>query len=316
CTKPDFRASDLWSVRDGAKPSGGYPPHLVDVLLAGRAPLPDGARWVEYALPTELLVHEIRTRAKPPQPAAEIQVAEIRFRVCRRIPIPLYYLIPLARAFRDAAAAQHRALTGSESQTLTGRDADGNIARGYEHAYYLPGLAEGSASLEKLVVRIPTGCLTRHELDALLGIERIRIDGSPYPVTVVPEETVATFVEPRKAKLWRSSTPFLPPLRHRKGRALTCLGQQIAACTAQLCGRRPFDVRSYPGCGGLGSVSSLLAHEYFGEELGEGGRRWTFARRLGFWLELSFDEPIALDVPVGRDRHFGAGQFSPVADGA
>src|SRR5690606_2434103 len=155
----------------------------------------------------------------------------------------------------------------------SGREIDGTIAQGHHHAYYLPRLRRGAVTLDDLVVRVPGGRLTRLELDALLGVGRIRVGGPGYPITVVPEAVVTAPAPPTPARRWRSITPFLPPLRHRRGRKETRVERQVIACAEDVCGRRPVQVESLPGPSGLGSVSSVLAHEY-----AEGG--WTLARRL------------------------------------
>jgi CRISPR-associated protein Csb2 len=316
CPGPDFRAADLWSVRGGRDTAGedGHPSHLVDTLLDRKMPVPCGARWIEYAVPTAILVHEIPPRVAPSIPAADVAVAEIRFRLNRRIPISIRYLVAVARAFREAAVEAHRGRSapGQISRTLTGREADGTIARGHEHAYYLPRLREGAVTIDEIVVRLPGGRLTRSELDAVLEVGHIRVGGRGYPITIVHESTVATPASSAPALQWRSTTPFLPPLRHRRGRDETCPEQQAAACAERLYGRRPAGVEMLPGPGGAGSVSSLLAHEYAGDDRNLKGRRWTLTRRLGFWLKLTFDQPVSLDTPLGADTHFGAGQFSPV----
>jgi CRISPR-associated protein Csb2 len=82
--------------------------------------------------------------------------------------------------------------------------------------------------------------------------------------------------------------------------------RQAEACVEALCGRRPTRIESLPGPGRLGSFSPLLAHEYE-----TGGRGWTLTGRLGFWLNLTFDERVVIGRPLGADAHFGAGQFVP-----
>jgi CRISPR-associated protein Csb2 len=315
CTAPDkFKASDLWSVQGGCNAgkhpnarSGGYPIHLVDKLIKEKMPLPCGARWVEYAVPAEALVHEIRPRVSAPPAKPSVNVAEIRFRLNRRIPIPLRYVVAVARAFRDAAVEAHRDRTGQMSLILSGRELDGTVARGHQHAYYLPRPRAGAVTLDELLVRVPGGKLTQEELDALLGVGRIRVGGRSYPITVVPEAVVASAKPAPEARQWQSVTPFLPPLRHRQGREETRVDRQAIACAEKVCGRRPAHVESLSGPGGLGCVSPVLAHEY-----GTGGRGWTLTTRLGFWLQLTFDEPVSLNWPLGADAHFGAGQFAPV----
>lgn len=316
CPAHDFRASDLWRVRSraGGVTGTAYPAHLVDVLLHNKMPLPDGARWIEYAVPRAVLVREIRPTAPPRRINPDIPVAEIRFRLNRRIPIPLRLLVAVARAFRDAAVSRHRNLTGTDSLTLSGREADGGIARGHKHAFYLPRLSFGRLTVDTITVRIPTGRLTGAEMEALLGVGRIRIDDSLYPITVVPEEIVAQIDYAVLATSWRSVTPFVPPLRWRHAGG-TDVDDQVARLAERVCGHRPASVRRLQVPGAPGNACTLLAHQYFGAE-DSPQRRWRLTTRVGFWLELAFDQPVALSIPLGADPHFGAGQLEPSASGA
>jgi CRISPR-associated protein Csb2 len=309
--REDFRASDLWSVRRHSTTNLGdnYPPHLVDTLLHKKMPLPDGACWVEYAVPERLLVHEIPPRRQIRTEEQCVKVAEIRFRLNRRIPIPLQSLIPVARAFRDEAVDRYRRLTGSISPTLSGRDLAGNVARGHLHAYYLPVLSTTRKNVETLRVYIPTGWLTRSELDALLGVTHITVGGSSYPITVVAEETVSNPPEPKPAMRWVSVTPFLPPFRYWRRRGRAAVEEQAAVCAQMACHCRPVVQR--PVGANFACISSLLAHQYYGSGSGAGRRPWMFTRRFGFWLELHFEEPVVLPPSLGGDAHFGAGRFDP-----
>lgn len=323
CTGEDFRAADLWSVREDESdretrrrtrrsPAGvadgnpdGYPPHLVDALLKRKKPLPDGARWVEYAVPEAIIVREIRPRPTPRQTQPQVKVAEIRFRLNRRIPIPLQSLVAVARAFRDVAVQRYGQISNVHSLILTGREADGSVARGHRHAFYLPQPSKTEPwKIESLLVRIPQGRLSQEELDALLGVFHIRIDGSPYPVTVVLE-SVAETLEAQEAQCWRSVTPFIPPLRYRPNRAKTTVEEQAADAAERACGVRPGSVQVVAGPAGIGKVSPVLAHKYSVEG------SWVLSRRLGFWLEINFDKPVILETPLGADAHFGANQFEP-----
>lgn len=314
-TAIDFGAVHLWSAQEGehGETVGGHPPHLVDALLSKKRPLPVGARWIEYALPAQALVHEIRPRAPSPESVAAKKVAKIRFRLSRRIPIPLRQLVAVARAFREAVVRLHRRISPAyDSRTLTGRESDGTVARGNDHAYYLPRFRTTEPTIDELVVRIPTTTLTRAEVDALLSVHRIRTGGGKYAITVVAEKEEPLIAVPTPAKGWRSTTPFLPPLRHRRGRDTTSVEEQAARCAERRCGRRPIRVKRVAGPGAAGSTTSLFAHEYGRDNQNRSGRSWRLTRRAGFWLELTFDELVTLDVPIGADAHFGAGQFSPI----
>ena len=230
----DFRASDLWTSRQpvasgkkAKKPRAvaeptGMPVHLVDVLLSERKPLPDGAHWIEYALPDRSVVDEL-PRVRPAQhPSAEshVKVREIRLCLCRRVPIPLVEAVAVARAYRAAAVRSFEAATrGAHSHTLTGREEDGSIARGHRHLYYLPQPEPGGLELTALLIRVPIGTSLRlEELDALMSVERIVFGAEErYPITVVPEQVNENALVP--AHRWRSVTPFLPPHQHRRARA-------------------------------------------------------------------------------------------------
>lgn len=308
CTTDEFEASYLWSPQDDRV--RGHPPHLVDALLKEKMPLPRGTRWVEYAVPAEALVHEIRPQiqsgasASPAPPT--VRVSEVRFRLNRRVPLRLLHIVAVARAFRDAVVEAHqRIANGQISPTLSGRQLNGTVAQGHQHAYYLPCLCPKAVTFDELVVRVPNGQLTRPELDALLSVERIRISGPKYPITVIAESIVESAANVTGAKCWCSATPFLPPLHHRQGRNGTQVEQQVTAACIQRRAPRPEHVERIRGPGGF-SISPILAHEYL---TGEG--HWTLTRRLGFWLKLTFNESVVLDTPLGADAHFGAGQFVP-----
>lgn len=325
----EFRASDLWSsrvVRPSKRrkkqtredeESAGMPVHLVDALLAARKPLPDGARWVEYALPTRSIVHEVaRSRRASVPEQKQVETKCIVFRLCRRIPIPLGEAVALARAYRDAAVRNYRANTGGpHSRTLTGREKDGSVALGNQHMYYLPQPGGGRSSLATLVLKVPLGTsLDQEELDALMSVERVVLEvGDRYPITVVPEQAgAAQLVE---ARTWKSITPFLPPLGHRSGRTATLLEMQLASCLERSCGVVPVRTAKARGPGGTGILTPVRAHQYFSPSATAQGRSgWRLTRRLGHWFTVEFDTPVVIGVPVGADAHFGLGQFAPIED--
>jgi len=183
-----FRAGHLWSaVGDEEAATVAHPPHLVDTLLSQKRPLPLGAQWIEYAVPARALVHEIPPRAPVREVVAAVQAAEIWFRLNRRIPIPLRQLVAVARAFREAAVRAHRRISLSHSRMLTGREADGTVAHGNDHAYYLPRFRNSELGIDELVVCIPKGTLTPAELDAVLGVHRLQAGDRKYAITAVAE---------------------------------------------------------------------------------------------------------------------------------
>jgi CRISPR-associated protein Csb2 len=323
CAADNFVASDLWAVREAgtrrsrtrrsqAASSGAaaHPRHLVEELLGKKKPLPDGARWIRYAVPRASLVSEIRRVSSPRAPDLDerITVAVVRFALNRRVPIPLADIVAVARGFRDAAVRSYEQLSGGvHSVALTGLDPDGSPVKGHHHVYYLPRRVTDGPAVDRLDVVIPGGSLARGELEALLNVETIRLrPGDPYPITVLPQEVEASYPARRAAERWRSATPFLSPLRHRTGRTATLPEQQLARLLGLQYGEHALQIKRTSGPGGHGVVTQVLAHNYADRR-----RPPMLISRVGFWFELSFPRPVTLRYPVGADAHFGLGQFEP-----
>ena len=320
-----FRAPDLWQPRPvvSAKKSKrgqavaattGAPVHLVDALLDHRKPLPDGCLRVQYAQPDGSIVHELAAKRAPRQPVPEvIDVKCLRFRLCRRIPIPIAEVVAVARAYRDEAVRIFKAANpGSHSRALTGREGDGLVARGNQHVYYQPQSAAHGLEISMIVVTaLPGLSLTRQELDALLAVERIRLRWNErYPITLIPETADGGDQVP--SQHWTSLTPFLPPHHHRPGRAETVPEEQLLSCIESSCGVRPVRVTAVKGPSGAGALTLVRAHEYGSAAQGSRGvRTWRLTRRFAHWFTVQFSAPVALTGAVGKDAHFGLGQFAP-----
>jgi CRISPR-associated protein Csb2 len=315
CASTDrgFQASDLWTSRGDAASEGCAPVHLVDALLSDRKPLPDGALRVEYAQPDGSIVHEILAARARRTPIPEItDVKSVRFRLCRRVPIPISEVVAVARAYREEAVRIFKAGNpGMHSRTLSGREEDGSVSKG-NHAFYLPQPAAGGLEIATCVVMLPDGLsLTRSELDALLAVERIRLRWNDrYPITVVPE--TANCEGPVPSQRWKSLTPFLPPHHHREARAETSPDQQLASCIEASCGALPVHIVATSGPKGLGTRTQVRAHEYGLAVPGSPSvRSWRLTRRFAQWFSVEFTTPVVLAHAVGKDAHFGLGQFAP-----
>lgn len=294
----------------------GAPVHLVDALLSDRKPLPDGALWVEYALPRQSVIHEApRKHTKAVVTSGALEVSTLVFRLCRRVPITVGDTVAVARAFRDAAVRSFAVATGgAHSRTLTGREADGTVEQEHRHLYYLPQPDTGTLEISSMVIRVPTGTLlSREELDALASVQQVRIDrGDRYPITVVPEGIDGTCLV--ASRRWKSLTPFLPSLRHRLGRTATTTEAQLASFANASFGITPI-VTAVPGPGGAGVRTPVRVHQYALAAKGKpAAPSWRFTRRLGHWFMLEFETPISIETSLGADAHFGLGQFFATED--
>ena len=296
-----FCASDLWGMESG----GG---HLVQAMIEEGRKRPPNTEWIDYALPQVLVRAQLPRRQTTAEPEERRRVATVRFGLFRRIPIRLPDLVRVARDIRDQAARSFKDRTGATSRRLTGREADGSIARGHQHAFWLPEPDTASGCLQGCTVWLPDGAggIDQRELDALLGVQRIFREDD-YPILVVAERVAETCPEPTRSRRWRSRTPFLAPLHSRRGRSELKPSEQLQRMVEETTGASP-RVTSTSGPGSLGRLTTVRAHLYQ-----RGTWRWT--NRAAAWFELEFDDPVVLPCPLGADAHFGLGRFVPEVAG-
>lgn len=302
-----FKVSDLWSLDGQQGAENELPRHLTDACIKARRPLPNGCEWMDYTLPAEAIVHELPRRRQREPCQHEVQVKEIRFRLTRRIPIPVEQTVRVARAFRDAVVRSFEHLCPStHSVALTGCRDDGAPQPGHEHVYYLPRPSERSRFLEVLAVNIPNGRLTTLELDALLSVERIRLaPGDPYPITVVAEAVLNILAQPlAPSRMWRSLTPLVVPERLQRDHCDAALADWVEQILGGAGLTTPFRLKSKL------KRATMSVHRY---ELNDScSKKVGFSHRWGYLLELDFDQPVTLPKPaIGKDAHFGLGQLEP-----
>lgn len=299
----EFRATNLWSLDS----EGGVTEHLVEAQIKRGRRLPLGARWVEYEVPPSMIAPELPVRRSRP-PVQRPRASTVRFRLFRRVPVPLGDMVALARDLRDQAVHRYEHLTGRTSLRLSGRDEDGSVSRGHAHAFYLPVPDAATGQVAEILVAIPGGedGIEPEELTALLGITTLW-RRERYPVLVVPEEILSARPAMTSARRWRSRTPFLPPLHSKRGKSEIGIAAQLAQMLSELCGREP-TASSVGGPAGCGRLTPVRAHLYAGS-----GNGWRWTHRAGQWFDLHFEQPVTISRPVGADAHFGLGQFVPVS---
>ena len=189
-TTAQFRASDLWQVRSAEKVESKiitnasasrqelHPGHLVESLIKARKPIPDGTEWAQYWMPRGGILNQLPGRKAPPKPRPARPAAELRFRLFRRVPIPISDTVLLARDFRNQAVARYHDGTGRHSVLLSGRTDDGGISRGHCHAFYLPRPASAGGFIDRMIIRLPggEGGVDQDVLDSLLRVSRLLPD--------------------------------------------------------------------------------------------------------------------------------------------
>jgi len=355
CPNPaDFRFTDLWSRRAAslAPDSPDAPPHLVDALLASDMKA-DGAAWFSYQMPEGwsqkwvVRTPRIARSASKPAPSVGPKVAHyLCFSLQCRVPLLPKFIVPLSERFR--AAANHHLCKvhgdGTVSFALLGhaKDRPADAVGDHQHAFYLPmaGRNNPAGALSDLHIWCPYG-FTQAEIEILLRINRLDWGSGKYPVrpvlTAMAKEPPAdVFFSTGKiaSRLWRSSSPFVPPRYfYRSGsgkRTLKAKDQpeyQLIECLK---------------AAGITTAGEIRRLSPVGRNPGDGQAQWDIVRtpenedspltdtmivpvhrpgssstqekerRVGLFFEIEFAEPVSLPVPaLGHSAHFGLGLFVP-----
>lgn len=265
----------------------------------------------------------------------------LRFSLQCRVPITGKFIVPLAEMFR-AAANSHLCKVFKDSPlspALLGKDANGPLA-GHRHAFYLPTAEDASqpGMLTDLHVWCPMG-FTRAEVDVLLRIRRLNWGNGRFPENPVliamgmqlpPEARLAVgehASHPLKSRIWRSATPFVPPLHFYRGnkanpklKANASPEHQLAqilrdagiATPVTIQRLPPWDIVRAPEGDNLIALPFDKAVEAEIHDAGSDSNRRPYHRRVGFFIQLTFDEPVTLPMPsLGHSAHFGLGLFKP-----
>ncbi len=363
CPAPgDFRFTDLWIRRSALQlhDPNTSPPHFVDTLLSSDMKA-DGAGWRSYKMPEDWpkkwivrTPRQQRTATESPKNLSEDlnKVAHyLRFSLQCRVPIPWRFAVDIAEKFR--AAANSYISEGVKSFALLGKMEDRpEEARGdHQHAFFLPTAEDPTlpGCLTDVHIWCPFG-FTRAEVDVLLKVRRLgwkdhRFPANPVLVAMAkepPKEArISTSAHP-PSRVWRSATPFVPPLHFYTGTkekpklkagaapekqlmdALRASGittscqvhrlrhdnksaHSLSRCDDEH--RMPFwdVVRAPAESDALDGGYEARTHHGSSENP---SRRHQ--RRIGFMFELEFAEPVVLPQPsFGHSCHFGLGLFVP-----
>lgn len=307
-----FQAADLWQRRSGCTTPSSAPVHLVQDLLDAPQPLPDGAAWYSYQMPTGWPQRFVTRHAHPARPmrkGSRIVAHFLDFSLQCRIPVPTKHVVSLATAFRAAAIRNFkRGDANLQSFALSGHDRPEGLDGNHLHAFYLPIPNSAGNALERLRVWCLRG-FTQREIDAMLAVGALYWADARFPVRPVLLNVSRTLPSMKCSTRWNSLTPFVAPRywhRKRNGRVRESLvpDRQLAHCLRENDG--PIDCIVSPMTLGV-------------------NRDWEVCKihlpsaacvepesRIGVRLQLAFAKPVALPLPAyGHSCHFGLGLFVP-----
>lgn len=312
CPNPtDFRATDLWQRRAESASAETARKHLVQELLDAPQPLPDGAVWFSYRMPTGWPERWIVRHAQPAKRrvvSRRIVARFLEFSLQCRIPVPTKFTVSVAELFRAAAIQQHRL----PSFALSGHDRPQGYETGHHHAFYLPTPDASGHYLARLRVWCPYG-FTQQEVNAMMGVGALRWAGGRFPVRPVLLQVQRDLPERPLSRVWRSVTPFVPP-RHwyrkkfAEGRVRepdspenqfrSCLQDNGVAAMPVRIERDEYANTAWEVCKVHLHKKNLTTNT-------------EQDHRVGVFLIAEFAHPTAILLPgFGHSCHFGLGQFT------
>ncbi|MFI5398995.1 MAG: type I-U CRISPR-associated protein Csb2 [Candidatus Binatia bacterium] len=299
------------------------PPDVARALEADTSTLqaagwsaPPGARHVLYWRPEGALdyrTHSRRIRALR-RPRPDTALLALSSDTSRAEVLPLF-----GRALPQAELL-HRALVSKlgdppqDCPELSGKDADGQKLLGHQHVHFVPLDLDGKRRLDHVLLWAPMGFGAVAE-STIRSLRRTWTKGGDKPlfVTLVGigrrEEFAVLGGKPLaeigEARIWVSSTPFVPP-RHMKAKRHT-LEDQIQA---------ELESRGLPRAAHIEVSSQDVAWK-------AGFHRFVLTRRHSerrppltafFHLRIEFDSAARGPLMLGYASHFGLGQFRAIDD--
>lgn len=314
------------STADKKKLDAILPKSLLDALHAetgdlqkqGWSAVP-GARWQAYSRPRDLL-----NLAPPrqPRPSMPRLPTIARFAIASQVPPRLTEVVSVAERIRAALMSRSDA-----HPVFSGRDANGELLRGHQHAFVLPEANGAHGHISHVTLLAPMGfdAESRRAMDGLQkvwGKDRYDVQlvllGVGQPVdfggTNLRAGQCPLLVESRS---WRSRTPFVPT-RHPK---TTKAGQPKLDDTGLQIGSPEHDLRRLLREAGFPqpvSVEPVLGTDLggkmtrwleFGTERHAGKGRRAAGSGVGF--KMVFPHPVRGPIALGYGAHFGLGQAIP-----
>jgi CRISPR-associated protein Csb2 len=210
---------------------------------------------------------------------------------------------------------------------FVGRDADGRVAQGHGHAWFLPSDDDADGLIDHVVVHVrggfdPAAVRALQRLRWVWGHDLQRVElvmtglGAPEDLGCVGRAPGSATRSPQlgESRIWESLTPFVPP-RHTKVRGgilRDAPGDQVT---------RLLEARGLPGA----IINEIAPHElappapaqpiawdHFQRLRARGGGSRASSQAFGF--RLRFPQPVRGPIAVGYASHQGLGQFIAVAE--
>lgn len=284
---------------------------LTGDMRRARRTMPRGTAWVEYRLPPDFgWAPEQALQRETQRPAFGPTVLRFAIDAENGVLPPITDAVTVAEKMRQAAIKQHSRLNGTPaSKRLAGKCEDGSNRReGHDHPFFLPLDLRERGVVDGLDVWLPAGC-THDEFRALTSVAEI------WDPIILEGRFAVTYlgrVQRASGHRWTTSTPVvLDRFPKRRG-----AGGSILVDSPQEQLQRAFERRGLPPARiEVWSPRQTIPHRLGGQTRLDAFRRARIGERAihpVVGATVTFDEPIAGPIAVGRMAHFGLGRFEPM----
>jgi CRISPR-associated protein Csb2 len=243
----------------------------------------------------------------PPEPRSVVRLTgRFRSAVLREL-----LLIKTGKPTWSQASASVR----SSVAPMFGKDSEGQPLDGHAHAEFFAWL-EGRVPTRLLVWRTSKPFDADEQAAVLraashdLSWAAAGPDADDWKVRLIPLDQAVPpppGFDGTPSLRWESATPYVPPRHHRRDG-----GKDRSSESLQLQVARELALRGVPGSD-LVDVQVIEDAAWVAVHVPR--RRikgQTLGDRLGYWLRLSFSQPVAGPLRLGHSSSFGLGLFKPV----
>lgn len=314
-------------VKDQQKAEAPYPADLLSALQWDTARWkvhgwnqPPGSASIQYLRPR--MDGGCRTTSRQVEALAATPQCDVVLLALATPSGNLSALPTLARTLPQAELI-HKALVGRAGKAkapvppeLSGCDAQRQPLKGHAHAHILPMDLDADGHLDHVLLWVPQG-LGQVAMASVQGLRRTWMKGGAEELRValaghgflhLMETWPAGLGRYVKAgRVWTTLTPFVPPRFVKQGGRNSPEGQ----IRAELASRSlpvpdQIEIRAYPGPGDLPDAQATH-FRHFVRRRTRGGE--PPPQDLGWFVRLTFPEPVKGPICLGYGGHFGLGMF-------
>ncbi len=219
----------------------------------------------------------------------------------------IYDTLLLSNVIHRRLLSQSRRLYQRELPRFSGRNQDGTLMKGHRHVYIMPLDLDLDGRIDHVLIRCREN-FDAEDLEVLSYLRKIYFRGSEISIVI---ENLFTFNNqdvPNTSRSWRSLTPFVPPRHYRKGR-----GPMDEWLKAELMR----ELQYHYIIKDESEIESIEIEDRI--ILANRPYLWLSFRRsrkedpenIAFGFKIVFKESKPGPFAVGKEAHFGLGEFIP-----